>query len=246
MKRLCACLLVAFFATMSALSASGQSASSILRLLRPEVLRQLNGDMVRLVNELPALDDQNKAIVGRLFAHGGLGHAKLGKDGVHRISVWIPSGQFIWRPAVIVMGHGGDLEIEVRNDDEFSHHQMLLPSNGGRIFMHIPQFERGKARIRLDDPGLYWFGCPVSNHAGRGMLGVIVVKGEVPEEARLDRPFLKGMKKRGPHKGPIGTEAPSGEAQGAPKSGPDVRNGKDVKEAKDQKEGREEAQGGKR
>ena len=32
-------------------------------------------------------------------------------------------------------------------------------------------------RLRLDQPGLYWFGCPVSNHAGRGMLGLIVVAG---------------------------------------------------------------------
>ena len=43
-------------------------------------------------------------------------------------------------------------------------------------------------RIRLDQPGMYWFGCPVANHAGRGMLGLILVSGEVPPEARLDRP----------------------------------------------------------
>jgi PQQ system protein len=207
MKLLPPLLALAFLAALPA-SVSAQGIGSLLRLLRPEVLRQLNGDMVRLVNELPAVDDQNKAIIGRLFAHGGLGHAKLGKDGVHRMTVRVPSGQFIWRPAIIVMGHGGELEIEMKNEDKFSHHQMLLPNNGGRVFMHVPQFEKGKARIRLDDPGLYWFGCPVSNHAGRGMLGVILVKGDVPEDARLDRPHLKGMRKRGEHKGPIGGELP--------------------------------------
>jgi PQQ system protein len=43
-------------------------------------------------------------------------------------------------------------------------------------------------RVTLNQPGLYWFGCPISNHAGRGMLGLIMVKGETPEEAKLDRP----------------------------------------------------------
>ena len=40
-----------------------------VRLLRPSVLKQLNPDVVRLVNELPAVDDPNKAIVALLFAH---------------------------------------------------------------------------------------------------------------------------------------------------------------------------------
>jgi PQQ system protein len=43
-------------------------------------------------------------------------------------------------------------------------------------------------RVHLSNPGLYSFSCPVSNHAGRGMFGVILVKGDVPPEARLDRP----------------------------------------------------------
>jgi len=42
--------------------------------------------------------------------------------------------------------------------------------------------------VRLDQPGLYWFGCPVSNHAGRGMLGLVMVKGETDPAARLERP----------------------------------------------------------
>src|ERR671926_425699 len=46
-----------------------------VKLLRPSVLKQLNPDVVRLVNELPNVDDPNEAIVARLFAHGGLQHA---------------------------------------------------------------------------------------------------------------------------------------------------------------------------
>jgi PQQ system protein len=45
-----------------------------------------------------------------------------------------------------------------------------------------------RVRVHLSNPGLYSFSCPVSNHAGRGMFGVILVKGDVPPEARLDRP----------------------------------------------------------
>lgn len=36
---------------------------------------------------------------------------------------------------------------------------------------------------------MYFFECPVANHAGRGMVGLILVEGEVPPEARLDRPW---------------------------------------------------------
>lgn len=33
-----------------------------------------------------------------------------------------------------------------------------------------------------------WFGCPVANHVGRGMLGLILVRGDVPAIAKLDCP----------------------------------------------------------
>ena len=189
MKRTHLVLILAAVAIGVPALGTAQAVGELLRLFRPEVLRQLNGDTVRLLNFLPEVNHQNKAIVGRLFASGGLGHAKRGKDGVHRLLVRVPpGGQFIWRPAIVVMGHPGPLELEFSNQDEFSHHQVLLPNNGGRVFMQIPQFERGVARIELDGPGLYWFGCPVANHAGRGMLGLILVRGEVPKEAKLDRP----------------------------------------------------------
>jgi hypothetical protein len=58
------------------------SGCEYVRLLRPSVLKQLNPRVVRLVNELPEVDHPNEAIVARLFAHGGLSHAKLGGDGI--------------------------------------------------------------------------------------------------------------------------------------------------------------------
>jgi PQQ system protein len=159
-----------------------------VRLLRPSVLGQLNPEVVALVNELPAVDKQNEGMIGRLFAHGGLSHAEKGEDGVMRETIRIPTGQLIWQPAIIVMESGGELELDIVNDDATSHHAAILPSNGDKQFLFLPSHTRGRARLQLDGPGYYWFGCPVANHAGRGMLGLVIVRGNVPPEARLDRP----------------------------------------------------------
>lgn len=158
-----------------------------VRLLRPSVLKQLNPRVVRLVDELPNLDEPNKEIVGRLFAHGGLTHADVGDDGVMRDRIRVPEGQLMWYPSIIVMDHGGDLELEFQNQDEGTH-MAFLPNDGERVVVMLPKHEGGVARIHLSQPGLYWFGCPVANHAGRGMLGLVIVKGDTPVEARLDRP----------------------------------------------------------
>jgi PQQ system protein len=161
-----------------------------VKLLRPSVLKQLNPDVVRLVNEFPAVDDPNEAIVARLFAHGGLSHASVGADGVFRDEIRVPKHEYIWRPAIVVMERGGELELDFANEDE-TLHIAFVPSNDNRRVVELPVRMRGKVRVLLDQPGLYWFGCPVSNHAGRGMLGLIIVKGEVPPEARLDRPRMR-------------------------------------------------------
>jgi PQQ system protein len=157
------------------------------KLLRPSVLKQLNPRVVRLVNELPEVDKPNEAIVGRLFAHGGLSHARLGGDGVFRDRIYVPKNQYIWYPAIIVMDRGGELELEFSNDDVVTH-AAFVPSDGDRQVLTLPVGQAGKVRVTLGQPGLYWFGCPISNHAGRGMLGLVMVKGETPADAKLDRP----------------------------------------------------------
>jgi len=177
--------------TLTASSAAQCSVMDYLRMLNPRVLKQLDTDTVRLVNELPNIDHQNEMIVGRLFAHGGLGKADQGKDGIWRTRIKVVKGEFLWNPSVIVMKQGGVLELEFSNPDTFAHHAAFLPSNGSRVILNLPTLEKGRARIELDGPGLYWFGCPISNHAGRGMLGLVLVGGEVPDEAKLDRPQQK-------------------------------------------------------
>ena len=158
-----------------------------VRLLRPSVLKQLNPRVVHLVNELPATDQVNEELLGRLFAHGGAADASVGSDGVMRATVNVPLDRYLWEPAIIIMPRGGELEIDFQNHDRQAH-AAFLPSNGGREMLAIPAQERGRARLRLDQPGYYFFGCPIMNHAGRGMLGLILVKGDTPAEAKLDRP----------------------------------------------------------
>ena len=161
-----------------------------LKLLRPSVLKQLDTDVAALVNELPDVDHPNEAIVARLFVHGGLTRAQLGKDGIMRDHITVPLNEFIWKPAVIVMERGGTLELDVTNQDQ-AHHMAFVPSDGERQVLDLPPKTRGRVTMHLDQPGLYWFGCPVANHAGRGMLGLVIVKGTTPPEARLDRPAQK-------------------------------------------------------
>lgn len=168
--------------------ATSLSGCEYLRLLRPSVLQQLNPDVVRLVNALPDLDRPNEATVARLIGHGGLARAEEGPDGVFRARIHVPPGQFIWKPAAVLMPRGGVLELEFHNGDPFSHHGAILPSADGPQAIVLPIHTAGRARLRLDQPGLYSFDCPVGNHAGRGMVGLILVGGEVPAEARLDRP----------------------------------------------------------
>jgi PQQ system protein len=157
------------------------------RLARPSVLEQLEPPVVRLINELPQVDRPNEALVGRLFATGGLTRATVGDDGVMRGEVWARPAQLVWTPAVVVMPQGGRLELTFHNPDE-ARHAAFLPSNGGHRLLELPPRTSGRIAVELDAPGLYWFGCPVGNHAGRGMLGFLFVEGDVPPEARLDRP----------------------------------------------------------
>ncbi|MCW3063317.1 MAG: hypothetical protein JWN32_489 [Solirubrobacterales bacterium] len=138
--------------------------------------------------ELPGLDTPNRATLGRLPVHGGrLGYAEEGPDGRLRARVRIPLDEMVWDPAILVMPHGGDLELELVNDDQNTH-CALLPSNGDHQFLWLPNHSRGTASLNLDGPGCYWFSSIIGNDEGQGLIAAIVVMGETPPEARLDRP----------------------------------------------------------
>jgi PQQ system protein len=133
------------------------------------------------------LDRQNGATLGRLLANGNIARAEEGPDGRMRATIRIRPDELIWDPSVLVLPHGGDLDLELLNDD-LNTHCALLPSNGDSQFIWLVNHSRGTASLNLDGPGYYWFGSPTGNDEGRGLTGAIVVLGEVPPEARLDRP----------------------------------------------------------
>ena len=137
--------------------------------------------------ELEGLRKQNGATIGRLLANGNVGRAEEGPDGRMRARIRIPPDQLVWDPAVLVMPHGGDIELELINDDKNTH-CALLPSNGDSKFIWLVNQSRGTATLNLDGPGYYWYGSPTGNDEGRGLTGAIVVMGDAPPEARLDRP----------------------------------------------------------
>jgi PQQ system protein len=144
------------------------------------------GDRSDLLGKL-GLDGQNKATLGRLLATGNIGQATERSDGTMQATIRINPDELMWDPSILVMPHGGDLELELINDD-LNTHCALLPSNGDRKFIWLVNHSRGRAHLNLDGPGYYWYSSPTGNDEGRGLTGAIVVLGEVPPEARLDRP----------------------------------------------------------
>ena len=133
------------------------------------------------------LDAQNKATLGQVLGTGNIGQATERADGRMQAQLRIRPDELAWDPSILVMPHGGDIELELINDDKNTH-CALLPSNGDRKFIWLVNHSRGRATLNLDGPGYYWYSSPTGNDEGRGLTGAIVVLGDVPPEARLDRP----------------------------------------------------------
>ena len=55
-------------------------------------------------------------------------------------------------------------------------------------FIWMVNSSHGTATLELDGPGQYWYGSTTGNDEGRGLTGSIVVSGDTPAEAKLDRP----------------------------------------------------------
>ena len=140
----------------------------------------------QVVSEL-GLDKQNKATIGRLLNHGGLGHVEERSDGTMTATIRITEDELTYSPSILVMPHGGELEIEFFNDDKNTH-CAIVPSNGDYQWIWLVNHSRGKVTVTLDGPGYYWYSSNVGNDEGRGLMGAIVVMGDVPDEAKLDRP----------------------------------------------------------
>lgn len=133
------------------------------------------------------LDAQNRATIGRVLGTGSVARATERADGTMEATIRIKEDEGAWDPAILVLPHGGDLELTVINDDKNTH-AALFPSNGDKKFLWLLNHSKGRAKLNLDGPGYYWYSSPGGNDEGRGLTAAIVVMGEVPPEARLDRP----------------------------------------------------------
>ncbi|WP_433803624.1 MSMEG_3727 family PQQ-associated protein [Actinomycetospora sp. CA-084318] len=133
------------------------------------------------------LDGQNRTTLGRMLGTGDVGYAEEGDDGVMRATVTIPEDQLIFSPSIIVFPHGGDIELTIINDDKNTH-CALLPHNGDPKIIWLVNHSKGTARLNLDGPGAYWYGSTTGNDEGRGLTAALVMGGEVPDSAKLDRP----------------------------------------------------------
>lgn len=133
------------------------------------------------------LDGQNKATLGRMLGSGNIGHAAEDANGRMSATVRIREDELCWDPDILVLPHGGDLDLTLINDDKNTH-CAVLPSNGDNMIIWLVNNSRGTAALNLQGPGYYWYGSTTGNDEGRGLTAAIVVSGEVPHEARLDRP----------------------------------------------------------
>jgi PQQ system protein len=134
-----------------------------------------------------ALGRQNGTTLGRVLGRGSVGLAEEGADGRMRATIRIPEDDLVYEPRVLVLPHAGEVELTLINDDKNTH-CAVLPSNGDYQFIWLVNSSKGTAVLDLDGPGYYWYGSRTGNDEGRGLTGAIVVQGDAPPEARLDRP----------------------------------------------------------
>jgi PQQ system protein len=136
---------------------------------------------------LAELHGQNKAAIGAILNTGSIAKATERADGTMEATIRIPVDALAFEPAILVLPHEGTVELTVINDDRNTH-ACLLPSNGDKQFLSLPNHSKGSATLVLNGPGYYWYGSPAGNDEGKGLTATIVVRGDVPPEAKLDRP----------------------------------------------------------
>ena len=67
------------------------------------------------------LDGQNKATLGRMLGSGNIGHAAEDANGRMSATVRIREDELCWDPDILVLPHGGDLDLTLINDDKNAH-----------------------------------------------------------------------------------------------------------------------------
>ena len=139
------------------------------------------------VFDVEKLNRQNGIALGRVLGSGKVAEAQEGADGKMTGTIRIPEDELVYEPGVLVMPHGGVIELTLINDDKNTH-CAVLPNNGDPKFIWLVNHSKGTALLNLDGPGTYYYSSTTGNDEGRGLTAAIVVAGEVPDHAKLDRP----------------------------------------------------------
>ena len=147
----------------------------------------MSGTAEARTEDVPNLDRQNGATLGRILGRGRVGRAEDGPDGKMTATIRILEDELVYDPGVLVLPHAGEVELTLINDDKNTH-CAVLPSNGNPQFIWLVNHSKGTATLHLDGPGYYWYGSRTGNDEGRGLTAAIVVEGDAPPEAQLDRP----------------------------------------------------------
>jgi len=135
---------------------------------------------VRLMEAMLGSNEPNEKTLGQMIAVGG--------GSVARITVEHNAEETVLSSAVIMVGRAGEFEIALKNLNPQNHLMLVAPSDGGKIALDLPPLYQGRTRLHLGTPGMYMFADAMGDHMGRGMMGMILVEGEVPAEAKLDGP----------------------------------------------------------
>ena len=101
-------------------------------------------------------------------------------------TVTIPEDELVYDPGVLVLPHAGTLELTLINDDKNTH-CAVLPSNGDYQFIWLVNHSRARPPS-APRPRLLLVRLPLGNDEGRGLTAAIVVQGDAPHEAQIDRP----------------------------------------------------------
>jgi PQQ system protein len=103
--------------------------------------------------DVSTLDTQNGVTLGRILGRGTVGQAEEGSGGKMTGTVRIPEDELVYEPSVLIMPHGGILELTLINDDKNTH-CAVLPSNGDNKFIWLVNHSKGTATLELDGAGV--------------------------------------------------------------------------------------------
>ena len=144
--------------------------------------------MLPVLRAMLATRKPNHMISGQLFANGGGATAAFGSDGIARVTIERRPKETILHPAIILMGHPGDLEITFSNNDPQAHLLLVTQSDGAQQVLDLAPNQAGTTRVHYGTPGIYTIADAMANEMGQGMQAFVLVQGEVPPTAKLDRP----------------------------------------------------------